>query len=136
MISIIVGTLLVLNYYNYSITPKVLILSSLFIFFLLSYTEYHRIKDWWAITDHSLVQSRGLLSKNVREIDFSSISDLDVDQPILKRILNFGNVNVRLFLNETSISITDINQPEDFIKELQSIISLNKRKKEHGIGTL
>jgi hypothetical protein len=75
------------------------------------------------------------LSKNVREIDFSSISDLDLEQPLFKRILNYGNVNVRLFLNETSISIKNINNPGQFIERLQEIISKH-RKYKHEIGNI
>ena len=92
-------------------------------------SEYLRLRDWWAITNNSLVQSTGLFNKNVREIDFSSISDLDLEQSFFKRFLNYGNVNVRLFLNETSIKIIDITKPNDFIENLQRIISMNRGKK-------
>ena len=79
-----------------------------------------------------MIQSTGIFNKNVREIDFSSISDLDLDQSFFKRFLNYGNVNVRLFLNETSIKIHDISNPEEFIETLQRLISMNRRPR-HGI---
>ncbi|MBN2880435.1 PH domain-containing protein [Candidatus Woesearchaeota archaeon] len=103
------------------------ITSAIFIYFAIKYPEYHRLKDWWGVTETSLVQSLGLFNKNVREVDFASISDLDLEQVLFKRFLNYGNVNVRLFLNETSISIKDINNPSKFIEDLQSIISKNRR---------
>lgn len=120
-------------YYNGETPARIaLIISGLFVLFAFKFTELHRFKDWWAITATSLIQSTGIFNKNVREIDFSSISDLDLDQSFFKRLLNYGNVNVRLFLNETSIKIVDINKPGEFIEELQRIISMT-RKKNHGI---
>ena len=117
-------------YFNGNPPTKVAwIISIAFIYFAIKFTEIHRFKDWWAITDNSLVQSTGIFNKNVGEIDFSSISDLDLDQSFFKRFLNYGNVNVRLFLNETSINIADINKPEEFIEELQRIISMNRGQK-------
>jgi membrane protein YdbS with pleckstrin-like domain len=126
MIVLIISLIGYLYYEGYSISSFALIISFLFIFLIIKFTELHRFKDWWAITPTSIIQSTGIFNKNVRDIDFSSISDLDLDQSFFKRILNYGNVNVRLFLNETSIKIIDINKPEEFIEELQRIISMNR----------
>ncbi len=128
MILIVMG--LLFHLYRIGDNPNKLALNSsiIFIFLILIYIEYTRLKDWWAITEGSIVQSQGLLNKNIREIDFSSISDLDLDQTFSKRILNYGNINVRLFLNETSIKIPNINKPEIFIEELQGLISGSRRK--------
>lgn len=109
--------------------------SIIFIILGIKLPEYHRLKDWWGATETSLIQSLGIFDKNVREIDFSSISDLDLEQPLMKRILNYGDVNVRLFLNETSISIKNINNPGQFIERLQDIISKH-RKYKHEIGNI
>ena len=118
-----------LYYKSYSLSSFALIISLVFIFLIIKFTELHRFRDWWAITNSSIIQSTGIFNKNVREIDFSSISDLDLDQSFFKRILNYGNVNVRLFLNETSIKIISINKPGEFIEELQRIISMNRGQK-------
>lgn len=122
-----------MGYLNYSgIRPGTIawVVSGAFVYFSIKYVEYHRWKDWWAVTDRSLIQSKGIFSKNVREIDFSSISDLDLEQAFFKRILNYGNVNVRLFLNETSIKIINITRPDEFIEKLQSLINDSRRKKD------
>jgi hypothetical protein len=118
-------------YYNGKTPAQIaLIISGLFILFSIKLTELHRFKDWWAITDSSLVQSTGIFNKNIREIGFSSISDLDLDQLFFKRLLNYGDINVRLFLNETSIKIVGINKPRGFIEELQRIRSMNKEQRD------
>jgi membrane protein YdbS with pleckstrin-like domain len=129
MVILVIGLIGYLYYNNYSLSSFALIISFIFIFSIIKFTEIHRFRDWWAITNSSIIQSTGIFNKNVREIDFSSISDLDLDQSFFKRILNYGNVNVRLFLNETSIKIIDINKPGEFIEELQRIISMNRGQK-------
>ena len=133
MILIVFGVLFYLKRRELTIPTPTLIISIVFILLLIKFTEIHRIKDWWAITDSALVQSLGLINKNVREVSFSSISDMDVSKPIFKRLLNYGDVNVRLFLNETSIKINDINKPEQFVEDFQRIISQNRRNND-GIG--
>ena len=114
--------------YNLSKTSWTLSIS--YLLFTIALIEYEILQDWWGVTETSLVQSLGLFNKNVRQVDFSSISDLDLNQPLFKRILNYGNVNVRLFLNETSISIKDINNPNKFIEDLQKIIAKSRKKKD------
>ncbi len=107
-------------------------LSGIFTIIAIYSTEIHRVREWWAITETSLVHSVSIFNKNVREVDFSSISDLDLDQPFIKRILNHGTVNVRLFLNETSIKIINIDEPAKFIEFLQKTMAKSRIKK-HGI---
>ena len=127
MILIIIGILVYFNKMGLTIPTFTLIISIGFIVLLIKFIEIHRIKDWWAITDSALIQSLGLLDKNVREVGFSSISDMDIHKPLFKRFLDYGDVNVRLFLNETSIKIKDISNPTQFVEDFQLIISQNRR---------
>ena len=106
---------------------KVLLIAGATIFFTIKLTEVHRYKDWWAITESSIVQSLGIFSKNLRAIDFGSISDIDVDQSLYQRILNYGDVNIRLFQNETSIRVNNINKPENFLDIIQTTSSGKQR---------
>ena len=133
MILIILGVLYYFKQQGLTIPGIALIISIIFIVLLIKFTEIHRLKDWWAITNSALIQSLGLLNKNVREVGFSSISDMDISKPFFKRFLNYGDVNVRLFLNETSIKIRDISNPEQFVEDFQRII-LQNRKNNNGFG--
>ncbi len=132
MIFIVAFSCIYLYYLGYEIGSSVQIISIVFIVIFIKITEIHRLRDWWGVTNSSLVQSKGILNKNVREVDFSSISDLDLNQPFFKRLLNYGDVNVRLFLNETSICIEGISRPNKFIENLNDIIS-SKKGVNHGI---
>jgi len=133
MIFIIVGFLIYLNRSGLTIPTFTLIISIGFILLLIIFTEIHRMKDWLGITNSNLIQSIGLLNKNVREVGFSSISDMDINKSLFKRFLNYGDVNIRLFLNETSIKMKDISNPGQFVEDFQLIISQN-RKNNNGIG--
>lgn len=132
MVLALILFILFLRSRGFEISRFAMITSIIFIFLVLKFSELHRFKDWWAVSENKLVQSMGIFDKNVREIGFSSISDLDVHQPFFKRVLGYGTVNVRLFLNETSIKIPDINRPERFVETLQGLMS-NSGGKNGGI---
>lgn len=119
LIFAIFGSLIYLYAIGIKFDLNVYIFSSIFSLGLLKVIEIHRIRTWWGVTRNSLIQSTGILNKNIREVSFSSISDLDLDKPLIKRFMNYGDVNVRLFLNETSIHVRGINSPEKFIAFLQ-----------------
>jgi hypothetical protein len=115
-----------------TMSPLTWIIALFLILSLIKYAEIHRIKDWWGITDSALIQSLGLLNKNIRHVGFTSISDMDINKPIHKRVLNYGDVNVRLFLSDTSINIKNISNPDRFVESFHIIISEHK-KKNHGM---
>jgi len=98
------------------------------VFILIKFIEIHRIRNWWAITENSFIENRGIVNKNIREIEFESISDLSLNQGLHKRILGYGTINIRRFLNEAAISVPNINKPEVFLNLLQEAIKLNKSK--------
>lgn len=91
--------------------------------FALKFTEYHRFRDWWGITDNALIESRGILNKTLRKITFPAISDIDVHIPFYKRLFGFGDINVRLYSDKTNFTIKNINYPDDFADILQNKIS-------------
>ena len=76
MILIVVGILIYFRKMGLDIPTFALVTAIVFIVLLIKITEIHRIRDWWGVTNSELIQSLGLLNKNVREVDFSSISDL------------------------------------------------------------
>jgi membrane protein YdbS with pleckstrin-like domain len=125
---IVLFSLFYLNREGYEITSSVLVASLVFIVGIFFVTEVLHRREWWAITETALIHSISILNKNVREVGFSSISDMDLDKPLYKRFLGYGNVNIRIFLNETTIRVKNINSPEKFIKLLQDLISKNRRE--------
>ena len=100
---------------------------------LIKYAEIHRIKDWWGITDSALIQNLGIINKKIRHVGFTSISDMDVSKPIHKRILNYGDVNVRLFLSDTAIKINNISNPDRFVEVFHLVMSEHRKNNSDDI---
>ena len=126
LIFLILGGLGYFYYLKIEISTTTLIISLVAVLLIIKIIEIHRIRNWWAITESSFVESKGILNKNIRELDFASISDIDLNQGFYKRLLGYGTINVRRFLNETSIVINNINRPERFLNILQDAIRLRK----------
>jgi hypothetical protein len=124
-----------LYYWRGVIDFKILIAAAVFTAFVLYFIEVDIVRNWWAITDSFIIESKSILNKNVREIDLNSIADIDLDQPLFKRFLGYGTVNIRKFLNEKSITIPDIDNPEVFINILQDAIQRKKKndRKQPGL---
>ncbi|MDP3966186.1 MAG: PH domain-containing protein [archaeon] len=123
---IIIGILLSFYFMKIEIPAALLIAALILVALIIKFIEIHRMRNWWAITDSSFIESRGILNKNIREIDFDSISDIDLNQTFHKRVLGYGTVNIRRFLNETIISINNINNPERFVNVIQDAIRSKK----------
>jgi uncharacterized membrane protein YdbT with pleckstrin-like domain len=127
LIVILLNIFIYLNSKN--LDYRIVLASLIFITIIFWFIEVDIVRNWWAITDTFLIESKSILNKNVREIEFNSIADIDLDQPLLKRILGYGTVNIRKYLNEKSIIIEDIDSPEKFINLLQEAIQKRKQKK-------
>ena len=95
----------------------------------LIFTEVHRYTNFYEINSNSLIFSTGLLKSSTRRIDLLSISDADSNQTLWQRMLNYGDVNVRLFSKESSACISGINDPMKFVNFL---IELIDEKRESG----
>ena len=117
-----------LYYTNKTMDLRVLIISVVFIVIVIWFIEVNIARNWWAITDTFLIESKSILNKNVREIDFNSIADIDLDQPLYKRFLGYGTIYIRKILNEKSITIEDVDDPVRFINILQEAIQKRKAK--------
>jgi uncharacterized membrane protein YdbT with pleckstrin-like domain len=56
------------------------------------------IKRWTTeidVTDRRIVYKRGLIRRHTVEMNMDKVESVDVDQTILGRFLNFGNVTIR-----------------------------------------
>jgi len=56
------------------------------------------IKRWTTeidVTDRRIVYKRGLIRRHTVEMNMEKVESVDVDQTILGRFLNFGNVTIR-----------------------------------------
>ena len=93
---------------NKLVFEAVLVFSAILIFFI----EIHRFRIFYEITDISLVHSKGIFARTTRKVDLSSVSDADSKQTAWQRLLNYGDVDARMFSKDSTLSIKNINAPE------------------------
>ena len=68
-----------------------------------------RVTTELAITDHRVIYKRGLLARHTIEMNRSKVESVDVDQSVLGRILNYGDVTIR----GTGASLEPLRMIED-----------------------
>lgn len=103
---------------------------------ILVFTEFHRIRNSYEINSNSLIASKGILNKNIKKVDLLSISDVDSHQNIWQRMLNFGDVNARLFSKDSATSMKNISNPVKFANFLEKMMSerRNESSTRGGMG--
>jgi hypothetical protein len=127
MAILLVAAVISLKINGHELNKYALIGAGLFALASIKMTEIHRLTNKYEIGDSTLDHIQGLFSKINRKLDFFAISDLDVSQTPWQRMLNFGDVNVRLFSKESVAKIKGISNPLRFANILQERI-LNCRK--------
>lgn len=53
-----------------------------------------RVTTEFAVTSRRVIHKKGLIRRDTREMNLAAVESVDVDQPILGRILDFGKVHV------------------------------------------
>ena len=62
---------------------------------LLLAAWFRRITTEIAVTDRRVILKRGLIRRHTVEMNMQKVESVDVDQTLLGRIFNYGNVTVR-----------------------------------------
>ena len=86
---------------------------------LIIFTEIHRLSTFYEINESSLIHSHGIFSRVTRKVDLTAISDADSKQTAWQRMLNYGDVDARLFSADSTLPIKNINNPEKFTNFLE-----------------
>tara|TARA_Y100000034_G_scaffold52866_1_gene64961 strand:- start:1005 stop:1475 length:471 start_codon:yes stop_codon:yes gene_type:complete len=86
---------------------------------LIIFTEIHRLSTFYEINESSLIHSHGIFSRVTRKVDLTAISDADSKQTAWQRMLNYGDVDARLFSADSTLPIKNINNPEEFTNFLE-----------------
>lgn len=82
-------------------------------------TEIHRLGHKYELNNRSVVHTRGYLLANSRRIDLFAISDIIITQSFLQRVLNFGDIHIRLFSVESTNTLKNINRPHQFAQKIE-----------------
>lgn len=100
------------------------IASFLVFFFLgLNLTEAHRLNTLYEITPTNVRCTYDrLLNKNVQKIDYIGISDTYVKNTIWQWIWGYGDLHIRLFSKEATITIKKIDKPNKFADTVEKVM--------------
>ena len=119
MIFILVTTVIFIKISGKELNELVFEAVLVFSAILICFIEIHRFRIFYGVTDISLVHSKGIFARITRKVDLSSISDADSKQTMWQRILNYGDVDARMFSKDSTLQIKNINAPEKFADFLE-----------------
>jgi len=87
---------------SFWIIVPVFILSLLLTFFkfpfLLLYTAYKIVELWcwdYLVNERTIIEKKGIFSVSYREIHYSRIKSIMVDQPFILRIVGLSNITIK-----------------------------------------
>lgn len=93
-----------------------LVLIVVFVLLTIKVTEIHRFLNLYEVNPESFIHTRGIFNKTFENIDFLAVSHLEIVQSLWQRILNFGDVNVRVFGRENTNFVKNISDPFKFVR--------------------
>jgi len=86
---------------------------------------YFFVRAWFerwiteiAVTDRRIIYKRGLIYRHTEEMNMSMVSSVDVDQSILGRLLDYGNVHV---IGTGGAAAKSPDEPHDGIEHLHRV---------------
>jgi uncharacterized membrane protein YdbT with pleckstrin-like domain len=85
------------------------------------------IKHWWhrwttevAVTDRRIIYKTGFINRHTVEMHMDKVESVDVDQSILGRLLNYGDITIR-GTGETLERLRKIDAPLDFRNHVTAV---------------
>jgi membrane protein YdbS with pleckstrin-like domain len=85
------------------------------------------IKHWWrrwttevAVTDRRIISKTGFINRHTVEMHMDKVESVDVDQSILGRLFNYGDITIR-GTGETLERLQRIDRPLDFRNHVTAV---------------
>ena len=128
MIFVLIAIVFFIKQNGLVLSKPVFILVILFILFSIKFTELHRWSNSYAITKDSFVHIKGILNRKTRSMDFLAISDIELRQNVWQRLINYGDVSVRLYSGESDNPAKNINNPKKFADCLEKMIHIKRKE--------
>lgn len=126
MILALFGIIVYFYWTGREINQTAVILAAIFSIILIKKIELERFSTYYEINPDNLKEVSGILSKKVKNVSYHSISDVCVSQTPWQRLLNYGNVRVKMFAEDATSIIKDIPHPEDFVDFMGQ--TMNKKR--------
>lgn len=94
------------------------------------WTEIHRLRNKYQITDNAVVHVKGLLFKTIRKTDIHALSDAVLKRNPWQMLLGLGDVSANAFSEMTVLK--NISRPNYVIEFLES--KMAKNATAHAVG--
>ena len=133
MILVLVATVLFIKFSGKELNTFAVQASIVFILLLIGSTELHRFNNLYKLEQNALIHVKGILRKITRRTDLLAVSDADISQNLWQMMLAYGNVSVRVFSQESTMHIRNIDKPGVFVDTLENCMS-KKRAGNAGGG--
>lgn len=111
--------------YQMNATEAPLILLTVVGLFYIVYLEIDRMKIKYMLTESSVMEKKGILSKSNLSLNLARINNITIDQKITHRIIGAGSL--RIETDTSSLFLENINNPHEIKGIIQETI--NKRFK-------
>jgi uncharacterized membrane protein YdbT with pleckstrin-like domain len=127
MVLILIGAAIFLQFRGIEITNIAIWAIVIFTLGSLKFTEVNRLNHFYEINPMAVVHTKGYFKRISKRIDLFAISDVDITQNFWQRILGYGDVEIHLFAEKSTLK--NINNPTKFVNFLEETI----RKQRKGI---
>jgi uncharacterized membrane protein YdbT with pleckstrin-like domain len=93
--------------------------SIVLIFLGINATEIHRIWQSYEINPHSVVHTKGYLSRHSRRIDLFAINSVTVTQTLYQRVFNIGDIHIHVANASHQTTLKNIHNPRSFAQTIE-----------------
>ena|SRR3989344_5688654 len=117
MIIVLLTSVAIIKFQNREISSFALKSVAVFSATGVIWTEMHRLRNKYEITDNAVVHINGLFFRKIKKVDIHALSDAELKQNPFQLILGIGDVSANSF-SELNI-LKNVNKPHDVIKFLE-----------------
>lgn len=126
IIIILFGTIAFILFSGKELNIIAVQITLVFTLVLVVSTELHRFSNRFEIEPNALVHIKGILKKITRRTDLLAVSDASISQNLWQMMLGYGNVSVRVFSQDSTMPVKNINNPLKFIEILENRMSARR----------
>jgi uncharacterized membrane protein YdbT with pleckstrin-like domain len=106
------------------------------IFLGINATEIHRVWQSYEVNPHSVVHTKGYISKHSKRIDLFAINSITVTQTLYQRIFNIGDIHIHVANASHQTALKNIHSPKIFAQTIeQNMHKLRNAVEEDGTNT-
>src|SRR3989344_1311360 len=117
MIIVLLTSVVIIKFQNREISSFALKSVAIFSATGVIWTEMHRLRNKYEITDNAVVHINGLFFRTIKKTDIHALSDAQLKQNPLQLILGIGDVIANAFSETTFLK--NINNPHKVIEFLE-----------------